>query len=210
MCQTVTDRPTPVCVGLVRRRRSEGSLPVHIAVDTGMHRLGTTGAGSGGGRDAACLLSWRCGAGSISGSGGQPLRRRIAGLYPHAADVFEALARKLRGVYAVAGLHAQASRGILNQPQPDRGYARSGSRFTASSTAGQMPCAAAPGAGSRWRWRARVVSRRVACHPAEGAGYVFLAFRLTASDPAGRRPSATRIGHARESGEKGAYHVLPH
>ena len=123
-------------------------------------------------------------------------------------DAFEALARKLRGAgYTLPPLHAQASCGILNQPQPDCGYARPGiALYGALSTAG---CAARlhPVLAPALALRARVVSvRRVP--PGEGAGYG-LAFRARRST----RLAVVAIGYAdgwpRAAGE-GRGHVLLH
>lgn len=82
-------------------------------------------------------------------------------------DAFEALARKLRGAgYTLPPLHAQASCGILNQPQPDCGYARPGiALYGALSTA-----AARRGCTRCWlrRWRCgRESSVCAACRPAK-------------------------------------------
>ena len=183
-------------------------LPVHIAVDTGMHRLGTD---AGAAPAVAEMLR-------LPGL-------EVRGLFTHLAvadspapedaaftrtqlDAFEALARKLRGAgYTLPPLHAQASCGILNQPQPDCGYARPGiALYGALSTAG---CAARlhPVLAPALALRARVVSvRRVP--PGEGAGYG-LAFRARRST----RLAVVAIGYAdgwpRAAGE-GRGHVLLH
>ena len=173
LCQTVTD---PAHARALARAAGRRPLPVHIAVDTGMHRLGTD---AGAAPAVAEMLR-------LPGL-------EVRGLFTHLAvadspapedaaftrtqlDAFEALARKLRGAgYTLPPLHAQASCGILNQPQPDCGYARPGiALYGALSTAG---CAARlhPVLAPALALRARVVSvRRVP--PGEGAGYG-LAFR---------------------------------
>ena len=165
------------------------------------------GRGSGGGRDAASAGAGGAGAVHTSGSGGRPAPEDAAFTRTQ-LDAFEALARKLRGAgYTLPPLHAQASCGILNQPQPDCGYARPGiALYGALSTAG---CAARlhPVLAPALALRARVVSvRRVP--PGEGAGYG-LAFRARRST----RLAVVAIGYAdgwpRAAGE-GRGHVLLH
>ena len=205
LCQTVTD---PAHARALARAAGRRPLPVHIAVDTGMHRLGTD---AGAAPAVAEMLR-------LPGL-------EVRGLFTHLAvadspapedaaftrtqlDAFEALARKLRGAgYTLPPLHAQASCGILNQPQPDCGYARPGiALYGALSTAG---CAARlhPVLAPALALRARVVSvRRVP--PGEGAGYG-LAFRARRST----RLAVVAIGYAdgwpRAAGE-GRGHVLLH
>ena len=207
LCQTVTD---PAHARALARAAGRRPLPVHIAVDTGMHRLGTD---AGAAPAVAEMLR-------LPGL-------EVRGLFTHLAvadspapedaaftrtqlDAFEALARKLRGAgYTLPPLHAQASCGILNQPQPDCGYARPGiALYGALSTAG---CAARlhPVLAPALALRARVVSvRRVprglwpcgpgtALHPAGGSGHR-LRGRLAARGGRRARPcAAARQARAR-------------
>ena len=160
----------PAHARALARAAGRRPLPVHIAVDTGMHRLGTD---AGAAPAVAEMLR-------LPGL-------EVRGLFTHLAvadspapedaaftrtqlDAFEALARKLRGAgYTLPPLHAQASCGILNQPQPDCGYARPGigaSRFTARS----VRRAARRGCTRCWlrRWRCgRESSVCAACRPAK-------------------------------------------
>ena len=143
-----------------------------------------------------------------SGTAPKPDLRRARAWAEVDLDAFEALARKLRGAgYTLPPLHAQASCGILNQPQPDCGYARPGiALYGALSTAGYA-ARLHPVLAPALALRARVVSvRRVP--PGEGAGYG-LAFRARRST----RLAVVAIGYAdgwpRAAGE-GRGHVLLH
>ncbi|MFQ9679543.1 MAG: alanine racemase [Ruthenibacterium lactatiformans] len=204
LCQTVTD---PAHARALARAAGRRPLPVHIAVDTGMHRLGTD---AGAAPAVAEMLR-------LPGL-------EVRGLFTHLAvadspapedaaftrtqlDAFEALARKLRGAgYTLPPLHAQASCGILNQPQPDCGYARPGITLRRAQYGG-LRGALHPVLAPALALRARVVSvRRVP--PGEGAGYG-LAFRARRST----RLAVVAIGYAdgwpRAAGE-GRGHVLLH
>ena len=209
LCQTVTD---PAHARALARAAGRRPLPVHIAVDTGMHRLGTD---AGAAPAVAEMLR-------LPGL-------EVRGLFTHLAvadspapedaaftrtqlDAFEALARKLRGAgYTLPPLHAQASCGILNQPQPDCGYARPGIALYGALSG--LRGAAAPGAGSgagaagaSRQCAPRAARRRrglwpcvpgTALHPAGGSGHR-LRGRLAARGGRRARPcAAARQARAR-------------
>ncbi len=189
LCQTVTDPAHARCAGPCRR--PQAAARAHCSG----HGHASPGHGCGRGSAVAEMLR-------LPGL-------EVRGLFTHLAvadspapedaaftrtqlDAFEALARKLRGAgYTLPPLHAQASCGILNQPQPDcADMPGRASRFTARLQYGGLRGAAAPVLAPALALRARVVSaRRVP--PGEGAGYG-LAFRARRST----RLAVVAIGYA--------------
>lgn len=183
-------------------------LPVHLAVDTGMHRLGTDAQAAPAvaemlrlpGLEVRGLFTHLATADSLAPEDEAFTQAQLA--------AFAALAQRLRAAgYTLPPLHVQASCGILNEPGLTCGYARPG--IALYGALGTRGCTTRlhPALSPALALRARVVSvRRVP--PGAGAGYG-LAFRALRST----RLAVVAIGYAdgwpRAAGE-GHGHVLLH
>ncbi|MFR1785634.1 MAG: alanine racemase [Ruthenibacterium lactatiformans] len=160
LCQTVTD---PAHARALARAAGRRPLPVHIAVDTGMHRLGTDAGAAPAVAEMLRLPGLEV-RGLFTHLAVRTALRRRAAFTRTQLDAFSAGAEAAG--YTPPPLHAQASCGIPNQPQPDCGYARPGIAFTARS----VRRAARRGCTRCWlrRWRCgRESSVCAACRPAK-------------------------------------------
>ncbi len=188
LSQTVADAAHGAALAAAAGRRA---VPVHIAVDTGMHRLGVPAENA---RAAARLL--------------QTPGLSVRGLFTHLAvsdslapedeaftraqlSAFSALVRRLRGMgLTPPPLHALASYGILNYAGLPLRYARAGIALYGALSAPGDETRLAPALAPALTLCARVVSVRALAEGAcAGYGRAFFAARPT-------RLAVVSIGYA--------------